>query len=336
MLEDQRPGTIYWIDHYTIPTNNLDRWIDFHERVLGAKTEVATAERRKRGIFQDLTNSHHGGFVQRDPVPPPSPLGKGYPRHGLFIREQDVKDHLRRLDACQAEHSDPVRTSEDGEEGSAIYWMDPDGNQLEFWAPKRMPAGAMDGCGPLRIGRISHGVYESRDLQRTADFFSKYCALEPMVGSDIGSDTLVLPLAAGGRLVFKKSDSPGHRTSGRGVYHDLHTALVVRPEDFWPNYERVWSDLPNWDWDERKGNYEGDGTVLPPRTALHGSPAGRAWWNAFGKGDDWYDWDMNLFHFFVGVPQDGSMATYEPHSIEDYMDEYLEARGIKAEKPVYM
>ena len=59
--------------------------------------------------------------------------------------------------------------------------------------------------------------------------------------------------------------------------------------------------------------------------ALHGSPAGRRWIATFGRGDDWYDWDANLFHFFGGAPKGGSMATYEPHSIEDYMDAYLEA-----------
>jgi catechol 2,3-dioxygenase-like lactoylglutathione lyase family enzyme len=324
MLEDQRPGTIYWIDHYTVPTNDLDRSIDFHERVLGARTENAPPERRLRGIFQDMTNCHHGLFVQREQVPGKSPLGKGYPRHGLFIRPADIDEHLRRLDTCQAPHSDPIRTSAEGEAGTAIYFEDPDGNQFEFWAPDRMTDGAMDDCGPFKIGRISHSVFESRDLQRTAAFFNHYCALDPLVSADIPSDTLVLPLAAGGRLVFKQTDAPGHRTSGRGVYRDLHTALVVRPEDFWQNYERMWAELPEWDFDEQRGRYAGDGTVLPPRMTLHGSPAGRRWKAAFGRGDDWFDWDMNLFHFFVGVPQAGSMRKYEGHAIEDYMGPYLE------------
>jgi hypothetical protein len=224
-------------------------------------------------------------------------------------------------------------TSAEGEDGTAIYWQDPDGNQFEFWAPARLPAGAMDppeAGGPMKVGRISHGVYESRDLRRTADFFHRYCALEPLAGGDIPADTLVLPLAAGGRLVFKQTEAPGHRTSGRGVYRDLHTAVVVRPEDFWPNYERMWAELPEWDFDEQRGRYAGDGASLPARTTLHGSPAGRRWKAAFGRGDDWYDWDMNLFHFFVGVPQRGSMTTYEPHSIEDSMDQYLQAHGRSA------
>jgi predicted enzyme related to lactoylglutathione lyase len=327
-IDDQRPGTIYWIDHYTVGTNDPLRWIDFHEKVLGARTEPPSPRRLTRGVFQDLTNCHHGGFVMREPLPPSEGVGKGLPRYALFIRPEDIDEHLRRLDQYDVPHTEPVRTSSDGAEGTAIYWEDPDGNQFEFWAPVHMPAGAMDDCGPLKVGRISHVVYESRNLQKTADFFNRYCALDPLVSADVPADTLVLPLAAGARLIFKEVAELGHRTSGRGVYRDLHTALVMRPEDFWPSYERLWAELPEWDFDEQQGRYAGDGTTLPARTTLHGSPAGRAWKGAYGRGDDWYDWDTNLFHFFVGVPRDGSMATYEPHAIESYMQDYLAAKGI--------
>ena len=37
MIEDQRPGTVYWIDHYAVGTNDTERWASFHERVLGGK-----------------------------------------------------------------------------------------------------------------------------------------------------------------------------------------------------------------------------------------------------------------------------------------------------------
>src|SRR5712692_9855880 len=216
MSDDQRPGTIYWIDHYVVGTNDVDRWADFHEKVLGAKSPPSVpGERRPFNFFQDLTAPcHHGGFIQSEPLPPSAGLGKGYPRHGFFIRPEDVGDHLKRLDQYQVPHTDPVRTSADGEEGTAIYWEDPDHNQFEFWAPVRMPDGAMDDCGPLKVGRISHGVYESHDLQRTADFFSRYCAVDPASNSDIAADTLVLPLAAGGRIVYKKVEQFGQRTGG--------------------------------------------------------------------------------------------------------------------------
>jgi hypothetical protein len=194
----------------------------------------------------------------------------------------------------------------------------------------------MDKAGPLKIGRISHGVFESRDLQRTAAFFDRYCALEPLASSEVDADTLVLPLAAGGRLVFKKTENPGLRTTGRGVLRDVHTALVLREPDFWPAYERMWNELPEWDFDaERDGVYSGDWETLPARTAVHPSPAGRSWFKAYARGDDWYDPDTNLFHFFGGLPQGGSWADYEGHSIDEYAKAYLEARGLSYEKPNY-
>lgn len=332
MLEDQRPGTVYWIDHYAVGTNDLERWVDFHERVLGAKTQRPNRP-NPMNIFQDLSAGRHGGFTQQVPMPPSAGPGVGFPRYGFFVRPEDVEKLLRHLDENQVPHTDPARTSADGEDGVSICWEDPDGNQFEFWAPSHMTDGAMDGAGPLGIGRISHGVYESRDLQRTADFFDRYCALSPLVSADIASDTLVLPLAAGGRLVFKKTDLPGLRTTGRGILRDVHTALVLRPEDFWPNYERMWAELPEWEFDaERDGIFNGDWQSLTARTAVHPSAAGRAWHAAFGRGDDWYDPDTNLFHFFGGESQDGSMVSYEGHSIDQYAQAYLEARGLRYER----
>jgi len=326
----QRPGTIYWIDHYTVGTNDLDRWITFHECVFGAVTEAASPERRRSGIFQNVARSRHGGFVQRHAMPPPVAPGEGLPRYAHFIWPEDLDEHMRRLDAERIPYAGPIRTSSDGDEGNAIYFVDPDGNQFEFWAPVAMPEGAMVDCGPLRVGRVSHVVYESRDLDRTASFFERYCTLEPQKSANVAADTLVLPLAAGGRLIFKRVATLQGRTSGFGTYRDLHTALVVREPDFWPNYERVWSELPEWDFDQFDGSLKlaaADAENLPARTTLHGSPIGRAWKAAFGRGDDWYDWDTNLFHFYVGVPERGaSMATYEPRAIEAYMESYLAAR----------
>jgi len=332
MLEDQRPGTVYWIDHYAVGTNDLDRWVEFGERVLGAKT-TRTQRPNPINFFQQLSGPClQGGFLQSVPLAPSPGLGKGLPRYGFFIRAADIEDHLRHLDECQVNHSDPVQTSADGEAGTAIYWEDPDQNQFEFWAPDRLPAGAMDGAGPLKIGRISHGVFESRDLDRTAAFFDRYCALTPLQSADVAADTLVLPLAGGSRLVYKQTDSPGARTTGRGILRDAHTALVIREEDFWPNHERMWAELPEWDFDaERDGIYQGDWESLTARTALHPSPAGRAWHKAFGRGDDWYDPDTNLFHFYGGRPVDGSLVNYEGHSLDEYAQAYLAPKGIKYE-----
>ncbi|HEY3117179.1 MAG TPA: VOC family protein, partial [Chloroflexota bacterium] len=156
MLDDQRPGTVYWIDHYAVGTKDTGRFAEFHERVLGAQT-IPSNRPNPPNIFQLLPSGRHGGFRQES-LPASKGPGDALPRHGFFIRSEDIDDHLRRLDGCQAEHSDPVRTSADGEEGTAIYWVDPDGNQFEFWAPTYLPAGVMDDAGPVKVGRISHGV----------------------------------------------------------------------------------------------------------------------------------------------------------------------------------
>src|SRR6266508_3416628 len=70
MLEDQRPGTVYWIDHYAVGTNDLDRWVAFHERVLGATT-TPTRRPNPKNYFQQLSSPClHGGFLQPVPLPP--------------------------------------------------------------------------------------------------------------------------------------------------------------------------------------------------------------------------------------------------------------------------
>src|SRR4051812_10778519 len=102
VLEDQRPGTIYWIDHYAVGTNDLDRWVKFHERVLGAQT-WPTNRPNPMNIFQELTNCRHGGFTQQVTLPPSEGPGKGLPRYGFYVRPEDIEQHLRHLDECQVE-----------------------------------------------------------------------------------------------------------------------------------------------------------------------------------------------------------------------------------------
>src|SRR5438093_174252 len=46
MAEDQRLGALHWIDHYAVPTNDLDRWVDWNANVLGA-TEPWRAPARR-------------------------------------------------------------------------------------------------------------------------------------------------------------------------------------------------------------------------------------------------------------------------------------------------
>src|SRR5438874_941545 len=105
MLEDQRPGTIYWIDHYAVGTNDLPRWVEFHERVLGAQTTPPNRP-NPMNIFQELPNGRHGGFSQVEQLPPAEAPGTALPRYGFFVRTEDIDSLLRHLDANDVPHTD--------------------------------------------------------------------------------------------------------------------------------------------------------------------------------------------------------------------------------------
>jgi len=302
MTANGRPGAIYWIDHYTVCTNDIARFTAFHAQVLGGKQWTGPTGRE---VFQSVARSKTGGFIVDRPLPPSRGFGKGFPRYGFFIEGADIDLHVQRLRAAGAVHSAPTRTSEHGEAGTRISWEDPDGNQFEFWAPDVMPAGAMTDCGEERVGRISHGVFESRDLERTAAFFDRYCTTERLSLDELGmtgEEALVLWLAAGARLIFCKVDELAGRTMGFGM-PDPHTALIVRCEDFYPNYARMWAELPEWDYDYWETRTPvANPETLTPRTFLHASPAGRRFRALTHRGDGFLDWDTNFFHFFGGSP----------------------------------
>ncbi len=321
MIDDQRPGTIYWIDHVAVPSNDLGRWVKFQLNVLGAKLEringLTTEERqRNRGVaaFCRTPYSMIDGFLASEPLPPAAAPGVGLPRFGFFIRPEDIDEHLRRLDEHAVPHTDPIRTSAEGQEGIAIRFIDDDGNQYEFWAPARMPAGAMAGATPAKVGRISHAVYESRDLDRTADFFSRFAALDPVQSADLSADTLAMPLVGGGRLVYHRVTELGAWTLARAS-GGPHAALTVRDEDFWSNYRRMWATLPEGERPDAETRL--DFGALPARTVMHGSGGGRRWFKMYGRGDDFYDWDANAFHFIGSVGMDQSPElTYQAHSMD--------------------
>src|SRR5262249_49058170 len=155
--------TVYWIDHYTVCTNDLAAFGAFHGRVLGGHQYLTPPD--TKGMFQDVARSKTGAFVLNRPLPPSRGLGRGLPRVTFFIEADEIKRRLARLDAAGAVRSEPQRTSAYGDPGTTIFWQDPEGNQFEFWAPDVLPEGAMTDCGPERVGRICHGIYESRDLE---------------------------------------------------------------------------------------------------------------------------------------------------------------------------
>ena len=330
--DDTRPGTLYWIDHYVVASVDVNRWTNFMTNVVGAQSPTGVGP-AGRGLiaFQDLTPCcHHGVMLSPEALPPSPGLGKGLPRHGLYIRREDIDSHLRRLDEYGVPHLDPMRTSAAGEEGTSIVWQDPDANQFEFWAPDHMPDGAMTYATPLGVGRISHAVYESRDLQRAADHFDTYCAVEPTRNADTEKDTLVLPLVGGVRIIYKQVDRMQQRTGGWGKLNATHAALVTRDEEFWSNYERMWQSLPEWEWDREQRAFIGAGPDLPARTARHGSPAGQRWYDIRGRGDDWYDHDTNCFHFMGGAPRDRGFSDYEPHTMTWHLPRYMEEHATPA------
>jgi len=323
MLEDQRPGAAYWIDHYVVPTADVERWSAFYTNVLGAVARVQDRPRRPgrpAGLsFTDVGKCHVGGSASDRALAPATVA----PRYSWFIRSQEIDEHLRRLDANGIAHSGPIKTSEEGEDGTAIRFADPDGNPLEFWAPVRMPDGAMGDESSAKVGRVSAATYESRDLAKTADFYSRYCGLDPLSSSDVPRDTVVFPLAAAGRLVFKKVASLGIRTGGRGVYRALHTALVVRDDEFQSTLDAMYRDLPEWDYDPALPPTFSpeEAQALPARTGIHGNPMGPEWKREVGRGDSFYDWDTNVYHFVAGAPVGGSMASFESVSQRVFLEQ---------------
>ncbi|MBM2811226.1 MAG: hypothetical protein HW416_1985 [Chloroflexi bacterium] len=337
MSEDQRPGTVYWVDHQVVGTNDLTSWVEWAVNVIGVKpgpigglTTDSFKKKRPPACFAWLREPCHiGAFLQVEQFPSSDGLGKELPRYGFFIRQTDIDEHLRRLDLNKVEHSDPIRTSEYGESGTTIYLEDPDQNQWEFWAPDKMADGAMDGCGPLKVGHICGPVFGARDLERNADFFNTYCGLDPARSADIPNDTLVLPLAAGGRLVYKRVEQADKRTLGHKPWNPPHTALVVRDEDFFPSYRRMYDGLPEWEGhDPLNTEHTDDEDNLPARTGLHGSPDGRRWKATYGRGDEFYDFETHAFHFVGGIPKkNGTMALYDGRYMEDYLEEYAKGNA---------
>lgn len=254
MIQDVEPkGAVHWIDHYVVGTNDMVAWVDWAVNATGITRRPIiglTTAARKRNIkitsflWWEGGSCRIGAFLQPEIYPAARPLGEDLPRCGFYIRPEDVNAHLRRLDQHKIPHSDPIRTAADGDEGTLIFFADPDGNQYEFWAPENMPEGAMEIATENHVGRISHAVFGARDLARTAEFFEKYCGIKAEQASKTAEGTLVLRMRAGGRLIYKLVDKVDERVSGHGTWWDMHTALTVRDEEFLPSYHRMWAGIP--------------------------------------------------------------------------------------------
>ncbi|MEA2640279.1 MAG: Glyoxalase/Bleomycin resistance protein/Dioxygenase superfamily [Chloroflexota bacterium] len=285
-IDDPRPGAVHFIDHYAVPTADLMRWQQFMQNALGGVyyyTHGLVSREEARGArprtFYWVGAQEIGGFLQRRALPAPGPLGRSYPRFGYWTRQAELDAHRRRFDALGVAASDPVRTSEDGEPGTAVYFTDPDGNQYELWAPDELPEAAMEGGNALGLGRISHAVLESTDLDRTTDFYGRFCAVEPIQSADIPKDTVAFRLAGGGRLVFKQVEAIGARTGGHETWEGQHAALTVRPDEWELVHRRIWDGLPS------------DRFMQHPKVARGEMEA------KLELGGYFYDWDGNSYHF---------------------------------------
>lgn len=317
----EKTGAVYWIDHFVTNSEDVPRWAAFTEKLLGAYKKPSP-----RGVFQGVGPCIVGAFEPKAPLPPRGELGRALPRYGFYIDKADIARHLARLDAYHVPHSEPTYVTSDGDAGTAIYWEDPDGNQFEFWAADRPPEGALESLSSERVGRLSHATFESRDLDRSARFFKTFCEIDRATDPGVAADTLVLRLLGGARIVYKKVDVLLGRTSGMGL-SDAHTALTVPRRSLFPNYRRMWANLPEWGLDPLACKSDETMESLPARTARHVSPDGRRFYAAVEKGDDFYDWDTNLFHFVGGTPTNGSMAQYEPQTVGAYLAEWESQHG---------
>lgn len=336
-------GAVHWIDHYVVGTNDMVAWVDWAVNATGIARQPIiglTTAARKRNIkitsflWWEGGSCRIGAFLQPEVFPPAKPLGEDLPRCGFYIRPRDIDAHLRRLDRHKIPHSDPIHTAADGEDGTAIFVADPDGNQYEFWAPEQMPEGAMEIATRENVGRISHAVFGTRNLAKTSEFFEEYCGVRAEHSPTTAEGTLVLRLRAGGRLVYKLVDKVDERVSGHGTWWDMHTALTVRDEEFLPSYRRMWDGIP-----EERG-YKADLNLslqqqeaLPARTGLHRSPVGIRWKEICSRGDEFYDWDCHSFHFIGGKPlaRGGSMALYEAIEQEHYLQDLAASLNKSAE-----
>ena len=332
-------GTVHWIDHVVVGTNDMGAWVEWAADAIGltpGRIGGLTTEARKNdrpiAIFLDIGDGscHMGAFLQKEQLPQSKGLGLDYPRYGFFVRPEDIDEHLRRLDGHGIAHSDPVRTMAEGDEGTAVYFQDPDGNQFEFWAPVHMPKGAMEVATGAGVGRVSSATLGSRNLQRTAAFFSDYCDIEPIESSEIAEDSVAFSLAGGARIVYHLVDEVDERLTGHGPWYALHAALTVAEDAFFPNYRRMWEGIPEESATKDKlGLPREEEDALVARTGLHTSPSGRKWKQTYERGDEFYDWDGHAFHF-VGATHTSiadSLAVYRPKEASAYLKELAEAVG---------
>jgi hypothetical protein len=129
-------------------------------------------------------------------------------------------------------------------------------------------------------------------------------------------------MVAGGRIIYRKVEELGVRSGGSTLWRGVHSAFVCREDEFMPAYEKMWAELPEWDYDQaEQGPLSSDPGALGARTGMHGSAAGRKWKALYGRGDQIYDWDTNNFHLVGGISSTPTLARYQARYMEDRLHE---------------
>lgn len=306
MATDQPHAAAYWIDHFVVPVNNVERWKGFMEHVLGGQAAGGDANRLS---FMSVGLHHLGGSYQESKLPELAGLGQGLPRYGFYVRPADLDRHLRRFEEYGVQFTDPARTAAYGESGTSVLFCDPDGNQYELWAPDELPRGALDSGNDLGLGRISHAVLESGDLGKSAEFHSRYLGIERVEGADIPDRLAVLQLAGGGHLILQEI-APDTVTRGGEAYGGGHTAFAVRDEEWDLVHERLWDGLPEGPTEARGSRPEaGPRRLHEPWTQQRQSMLNRG--ISTPRGYSFCDWDNNRFHFMRGQFAPGDTVYFD-------------------------
>ena len=139
-----------------------------------------------------------------------------------------------------------------------------------------MPAGAMEIATDRRESAASATRSMAPAILHEPPLFLKSTAackwsviLKPPKGR------LILRMRAGVRFVYKLVDQVDERIAGHSPWWDMHTALLVREEEFFPNYRRMWEGLPEEAGPKEHLNDSRDKEdAFPARTGLHRSPVG--------------------------------------------------------------
>ena len=182
---------------------------------------------------------------------------------------------------------------------------------------------------PIRESGASATRFMARAiLHELPAFFEKYCGMEVERNSQTAEGTLILRMRGGSRFIYKLVDQVDERIAGHSPWWDMHTALLVREEEFFPTTGVCGKGFPKRQGPRKTSTIPGKKKTRFQRarvcTAVRRDTSGK---RSIRRGDEFYDWDGHAFHFFGGIPlkNDGSLALYEGKEQEEYLRELKES-----------